>query len=410
VIGADLHVCPTCQVRGTVRLEPGQPCPSCLAAAAWSRYENETLVIGDGDIAESLARRHGERPRLWRRLSPLIPLAAALALAVGAGLSAVALASRRGPQSVASLLADELGDARAATLLGLAAIAVGACGLLRLGRHRQHRSKPLLFLHSLAVVGATVSAIVGALGWIGTAGYSAFRYLEMPARTELGISAGVVERVVAATAVIVTPDGSGDFTSPGVGTGAVIASDAGHAWIVTCNHVAMAYVSPASWRDAAAAQPVWVVLADGRGTVGHVRWTAAPPLDVALVEVAIADPPQPVRIAADSRLLEPQAAVLFVPNPFRLGWKVHHGSVVRRESHQTPAGEFSLLFTDLPVQQGDSGSGLFDATGALVGLNTWTRADPTGPKGISLPAEVMHAMVDAVRTDRLGDLATEGTR
>jgi S1-C subfamily serine protease len=69
---------------------------------------------------------------------------------------------------------------------------------------------------------------------------------------------------------------------------------------------------------------------------------------------------------------------------------------VRRERHETPAGAFSLLFTDLPVQPGDSGSGLFDAFGRLIGLNTWTRVGPGGPQGISLPSDTMRAIADAV--------------
>jgi S1-C subfamily serine protease len=78
--------------------------------------------------------------------------------------------------------------------------------------------------------------------------------------------------------------------------------------------------------------------------------------------------------------------------------------VQRRESHHTPAGEFSLLYTDLPVQPGDSGSGLFDAHGQLVGLNTWTRIGQGAPQGISLPSEAMRAIVDALQRGRIDEL------
>jgi len=60
---------------------------------------------------------------------------------------------------------------------------------------------------------------------------------------------------------------------------------------------------------------------------------------------------------------------------------------------QSPAGTYDLLFTDLPVIPGDSGSGLFDGEGRLVGLNTWTRLGEGGAHGISLPSETMQVLV-----------------
>jgi serine protease Do len=136
-----------------------------------------------------------------------------------------------------------------------------------------------------------------------------------------------------------------------------------------------------------------------------VRWTAAPPLDVAVVEVPLADPPAPVTISPDASSLAPGASVMFVPNPYRDGWKVISGELRRREPHRTPAGTYELLYTDLPVIPGDSGSGLFDARGQLVGLNTWTRPGAHGDaEGISLPSETMRTLVDAIARGELDQL------
>jgi S1-C subfamily serine protease len=97
--------------------------------------------------------------------------------------------------------------------------------------------------------------------------------------------------------------------------------------------------------------------------------------------------------------------VTFVPNPYRAGWFVKHGQLLRRETHRTPAGDFDLLYTDLPVTHGDSGSGLFDAEGRLVGLNTWTRVYPDGDShGISLPSSAMRELVDAIERGRFDQL------
>ena len=94
----------------------------------------------------------------------------------------------------------------------------------------------------------------------------------------------------------------------------------------------------------------------------------------------------------------------FVPNPYRAGWKVLHGKLLRRYTHRTPAGTYDLLFTDLPVIPGDSGSGLYDARGQLVGLNTWTLFGEDGPHGISLPSEAMRVLVAAIHDGKLDQL------
>jgi len=125
----------------------------------------------------------------------------------------------------------------------------------------------------------------------------------------------------------------------------------------------------------------------------------------------IAHPPEPVTIVADASTMQPGSSVTFVPNPYRSGWKVLHGQMIRREPHHTPAGTYDLLFTDLPVQHGDSGSGLYDARGQLVGLNTWTKIGDGAAQGISLPSETMRALVDAIHhnaLDKLEEAASPG--
>ncbi|MEO7735286.1 MAG: S1C family serine protease, partial [Kofleriaceae bacterium] len=97
-------------------------------------------------------------------------------------------------------------------------------------------------------------------------------------------------------------------------------------------------------------------------------------------------------------------SVTFVPNPYRAGWKVLHGELIRREAHRTSAGAYDLLYTDLPVIFGDSGSGLYDAQGRLVGLNTWAQFGGGASQGISLPSETMRVVVDAIRDGKLDNL------
>jgi S1-C subfamily serine protease len=176
--------------------------------------------------------------------------------------------------------------------------------------------------------------------------------------------------------------------------------------VLTNSHVAMPYLPAGAFRDPRVAQPVWVYLSDGRHGAGRVRWVGEPPLDVALVSVAVRGAPAPVPVAPDAGEVGVGAEVFFVPNPFRDGWRLHRGAVRERQPHRTPAGEFSLVLTDLPLQQGDSGSGLFDATGRLVGINTWAILTAGGqsasvPSGISLPSNVLRQIMDLIHDDSL---------
>jgi S1-C subfamily serine protease len=225
----------------------------------------------------------------------------------------------------------------------------------------------------------------------------------MPPRVALGVAAHV-ERILDATTVVFAPDADGDARNLAMGTGAVVFREPGTAWIVTCNHVAMPYVAVGTYHDVRTAPAVWVLLADGREGRATVRWVAQPPLDVALLELRIADPPPPVEIAADTAGFGPDASVTFVPNPYRSGWDVAHGKLVRRETHRTTAGTYDLLVTDLSVIPGDSGSGLYDVRGQLVGLNTWTSVEDGHARGISLPSEALQQLVVAIRDGALDRL------
>jgi S1-C subfamily serine protease len=328
--------------------------------------------------------------------------AATLSAAAAAFWCLWQLLSDRSIGPLAALIADLTESARNAMLVGVAGVALGVIGLVRVRRKRQFRRLEILACHALAIVLGATAVVVGVLQ--SPSGLAdRWQNLSMPARRALGVPAHV-QRILDATVVVLAPDADGDARKLAMGTGAVIARDPGRAWIVTCSHVAMPYVAVATWHQPRVASPVWVQLSDGREGRGTVRWTAPPPLDVALIELPIDHPPEPVVIAADSSTLGPGDGVTFVPNPYRSGWEVLHGKLLRRDTHHTPAGTYDLLFTDLFVIPGDSGSGLYDARGQLVGLNTWTSIEDGGARGISLPSEAMQVLVAAIAGGKLDQL------
>jgi len=393
-----------------MRLAPGEACPSCASAEAWDRYGKRRLIPDHPAIEESERRRgrdSGGAGGPGRRIRGHLPTAVAAALAVAALFPCVRLLSAWPLAPLESLRREWISEAKTACVAGSLALAAALTAMLLLRRGRLFRSLPLVAGNLLAVVTGTGALVVGLVFWIGAGSLQGWQFDRM---TPLDIVQTPLARAAMdATAVILAPDEEGDMRGLAIGAGTVIGRGAGRAWVLTNSHVAIPYRPAGAFRDAGSAHPVWVYLSDGRNAEGRVRWAGEPPLDVALVSTEIDGAPAPVPVAPDAGSLEVGAGVFFVPNPFRDGWRLHRGHVLERDPHGTPAGDFSLVFTDLPLQRGDSGSGLFDTTGHLVGINTWQVLRMDGrtaavPRGISLPSNVLREIMDLIRDDALGDL------
>ncbi len=394
---APLHGrCPRCGGPSDPRTRLPEVCPACRSALAWDRYgaPGARLVILDRDVEEALALRRpqGDEPRL-RRAARLALCAAAVALGVAAVVACARFWSWQELAPLAELRQRLVATIGIAAATGAAAAAAGFGALAMIRRTPRLRSAGLTFATlGSAAAGLAVLAVAG-LGWLSSGLGPDWAHDAMPALDPELALAPLAGPIVQATVVILAPGADGNAGAAAIGAGTIVHTQRGRAWIVTCSHVAMPYAAVASWRDAASAQPIWVYFSDGRHGRGRVEWTAQPPLDVAVVSAAIDDPPPPVPVLARAEVGAGDA-VHFVPNPFRGGWGLSSGRILRVDPHSTPAGEYSLLVTDLPVQPGDSGTGLFDRDGRLVGLSTWATRDSGGrPLGISLPARAVREVL-----------------
>lgn len=391
--------CPFCHRPVAAIPPPGRACPQCESEDAWDRWRRQGLVITESDIEQAVARRAGESAGAGfvRRSAELAPAALAICFA---GVSSWFVFAQFRPLPIASLaevLSAISGTGRVAALAGLASLATGSVALWRLRRGRLFRSGGLLAMASAGVLAGAAGVVTGGFNWYTAGCGFAWMHTVPPAIPGHLLSADPwVRSVMEATAIILAPDRDGDARGLAMGSGAVIGSAHGRTWIVTSSHVAMPYASSASFRRPADAHPVRVCLADGHDVEGRVVWTAQPPLDVAIVEVLLERPPRPVPVSRDVSSVRVGDSIRFVPNPLRRGWMSHAGAVTRTQRHVTTAGEYTLLFTTLPAQPGDSGAGMFDATGALVGLTTWGRESPGEPLGISLPADVLKSVLDDI--------------
>jgi len=399
-------ICPECSAPVKVRLIDGEACPQCESTKAWERYggHGHKLVIHKRDIAEAEAKITGVPGSAAASARYWLPGLVALGVGMGASLCVRALLSARPVGPLEPLYAELQRTSLMSAGLGFVALAVGIASTLVQKKGSLFRNAPLLIVNLSAVLVGAFTMLVGAFQWGGASGVGWAHMVMPPLAGALSMTPAITAQeksIMLATTVLVAPDGNGDARGMSLGSGAVIRSDREGAFVVTCSHVAMPYASVAAFRDPKDAHPVWVYFSDGRHAEGRVVWTAEPPLDVAVVRVDIEDPPNPVPVRANADAAEAGFEVSFVPNPFRSGWKVHRGKVLKRESHRTPAGDYSLIYTSLPVQPGDSGTGLFDSLGRLVGLNTWTQIEEGGPKGISLPSNTMERIVEMMDHNEL---------
>jgi S1-C subfamily serine protease len=413
---ATSRVCPKCNVAGPKKLAPGQVCATCDAQQAWNAIGESGIKIDQKAIQDAVTRREGEAAGepLWQKALGFAPVALSLAVAAFAGWMIYLLLRPREIGPVKELFEDLNSSSTRALWIGIGAFIVGVVALVRTRKRRSYRKAHVLIAHLLAIVAGLGGVVIGGFHWYAVPSSFGGKYSSMPPKEQLGFaSSSTVDRIVAATVVVLAPGSTGDAREMAMGTGAIVGGDSKHAWIVTCSHVAMPYAAVGSWRHAKDAQPVWVQLSDARQGKAYVRWAAPPPLDIALIEFEIDNPPPPVPIAPNAGALEASSSVMFVPNPYRDGWLVHKGKLMLKEAHNTPAGIYELLITDLPVTHGDSGSGLFDERGQLVGLNTWTKVEGGLAHGISLPSEAMRALSDAVQNnelDRLNDMLPKATK
>lgn len=97
-------------------------------------------------------------------------------------------------------------------------------------------------------------------------------------------------------------------------------------------------------------------------------------------------------------------AVFAVGNPLNLGWSYTEG-VISSVRHRDQADmDFVIYQTQTPINRGNSGGGLYDMEGRLIGVNTWTQ-DKAIAEGLSFvisSKSILDLMDDQSREEFLG--------
>jgi len=170
-----------------------------------------------------------------------------------------------------------------------------------------------------------------------------------------------------------------DFVSTGAGSGIVISADG---YIVTNNHVING------------AQAITVRLSNEQEYEATLIGTDAK-TDLAVLKIN-AENLQPVILGHSSELLVGQAAIA-IGNPLgELGGTVTSGIISALDREITIDGEtMSLLQTDAAVNPGNSGGGLFNLLGELIGVvNAKSSGSEIEGLGFAIPIDTAKIVVE----------------
>ncbi len=296
------------------------------------------------------------------------PLSVAAFIVALVGLSLPALAV--GLVSILSGLAVVFG-----LLIGIVAILLGS---LALGGIHHSRKRGTVF-----AVTAIVLGLAGVVGWScyfafmhDSGGHLTISQDEFePDADALNHMAPAVARSARANALVETKIGAGLLGGTGIGSGVILQIEHGSALIVTNRHVVdPKFAAQESTEDKGG-------LPDGRLQVkligqpahpGRVVWIAPDGIDLALIRVDVDG------TGARAASWKPKAdlvigsEVFTMGNPQHLDWTLTSGSISQLRLQKLGARQVHVIQISAALNPGNSGGGLYDKSGRLIGINTWT--------------------------------------
>jgi hypothetical protein len=251
----------------------------------------------------------------------------------------------------------------------LAGIALGGIN------HSGRRGVGIAVISILLGLAATVGSVLLVTFSSLPAGHLAISIDEFePDADSLNHMVPTVAHAVRGNALIETKIG-GVLGGEGIGSGVVMRIENNSALILTNRHV----VDPNF--GAKESEPEKPGLPDGHLQVkligqpahpGRVVWIAPDEIDLALVRVAVdGNGAEAVKWGRDTESMI-GGEVFTIGNPHHLDWTHTRGSISQFRLQQRGSRRIHIIQTDAPLNPGNSGGGLYDKTGTLIGINTWT--------------------------------------
>jgi S1-C subfamily serine protease len=160
-----------------------------------------------------------------------------------------------------------------------------------------------------------------------------------------------------------------------LGSGVILKLVDNEAIILTNRHV----IDPDFAADAPQAKnadpgnnPVLIQMVDRFAQPGRVVWIAPDGVDLALVRVVSTSRETRATKWKMGRSLAVGEAVFAIGNPHGLGWTHTQGTISQFRIHENGPRKLRIIQTQTSINAGNSGGGLYDKGGYLIGINTWT--------------------------------------
>lgn len=201
------------------------------------------------------------------------------------------------------------------------------------------------------------------------------------------VQSAAIDRALRANVMIEAPAGSSDQRT--VASGVILQMRDGVAWIVTARHVvdrAFAGTMRAEQPALDSLRGISVVTVDRQRAAATVQWIAPGSIDLAVVSAPLHGPR--AEPASWDRAVTPSvaAAVFTVGNPGGAGWVRADGTLAQMRDDRRDGRASRILWTNLYLEPGNSGGGLYDTDGRLIGINSLGAVgnDPRFPGGLGL--------------------------
>ena len=370
-------------------------CAAYACAPAQHRPDERfapTIVINQDDLAQATtARMVSPAARLHSPTMPGQP-APSLPNAIRQPISRFAIVafilSLLGVPFIGWLLflpslADTLPIHYGAVIFGLLAVLFGA---ISIGQIQIKRRRGTLF----AVCGVFLG-LGNMVGWIlalaigaqfGSHAANVQFSHSPPDLADVAAMTEPIQRAMRAN-VVVTSSGNWGVLSQALGSGVIVKVTHSRAYILTNRHVVdSAYRDGVTDSEVKPNTTAQVEMLGQGSREAMVHWYAPYGVDIALISTDILTDQA---VAAKWRKYTPLqigSDVFGIGNPSGQTWTHTKGSISQIRKQNTQGHTLPVIQTDAAISSGNSGGGLYDKQGYLIGINTWT-TDKKVAEGIS---------------------------
>lgn len=161
------------------------------------------------------------------------------------------------------------------------------------------------------------------------------------------------------------------LSGPGLGTGVVVQRQGDKVLVLTNRHVVDPFFAVSHGLVQSTSKPTpKVKFVTNEDRDGKIVWEAPDQIDLAFLEVSC---PDGVEVVPWNMTTEIQIGdrVFAVGNPMGLGWTTTFGQVSAFRDHDFGNRKVPVVQTDTRIGPGNSGGGLYNQKGELIGINTF---------------------------------------